>query len=452
MLYIRAERSKESKIPKVTGSALAKAEPRESGGEFFVNNTLALIALIVLIAVIAIGFVLKKNVGLIAMLAAAVLGVAIGQDDSTTIAGFSASTFVMLVGVSLLCTVATGKGTLELMAKKFLRLSGGHVAVAPIIMYLIGFIIAAVGPGCVPALGIVAALSLPLGRSTGYNSVMLAAIGEIGSMAGRFSPITPESVLIRGLAEAQGIMGYETNTLIYATITTIVLSVVIFLVFKGYKVKGAEGRVQEQLSAFTQKQILTLIGFVVMILVCAIFKRNVGLVSLSVAVVLLLVNAADEKTTIKNVPWSTLLMVCGVGTLMSVVSTVGGVELMSNALASIMTPNTAVAIQGLSAGILSWFSSAIGVVWPTMVPTVGAIAEQVGVDPGSLITIMCLTASFAGFSPASTGGSLILAANATDPDFTKEKENKLFIQLFVLSALLLILTGLAGLLGLYSIL
>ena len=122
------------------------------------NNTLALIALIVLIAVIAIGFVLKKNVGLIAMLAAAVLGVAIGQDDSTTIAGFSASTFVMLLGVSLLCTVATGNGTLELMAKKFLRLSGGHVAVAPIIMYLIGFIIAAVGPGCVPALGIVAAL------------------------------------------------------------------------------------------------------------------------------------------------------------------------------------------------------------------------------------------------------------------------------------------------------
>mgnify|MGYP002572327633 CR=1 FL=1 len=417
------------------------------------NNTLALIALIVLIAVIAIGFVLKKNVGLIAMLAAAVLGVAIGQDDSTTIAGFSASTFVMLLGVSLLCTVATGNGTLELMAKKFLRLSGGHVAVAPIIMYLIGFIIAAVGPGCVPALGIVAALEQkPLGRSTGYNSVMLAAIGEIGSMAGRFSPITPESVLIRGLAEAQGITGYETNTLIYATITTIVLSVVIFLVFKGYKVKGAEGRVQEQLSAFTQKQIFTLIGFVVMILVCAIFKRNVGLVSLSVAVVLLLVNAADEKTTIKNVPWSTLLMVCGVGTLMSVVSTVGGVELMSNALASIMTPNTAVAIQGLSAGILSWFSSAIGVVWPTMVPTVGAIAEQVGVDPSSLITIMCLTASFAGFSPASTGGSLILAANATDPDFTKEKENKLFIQLFVLSALLLILTVLAGLLGLYSIL
>ncbi len=99
----------------------------------------------------------------------------------------------------------------------------------------------------------------------------------------------------------------------------------------------------------------------------------------------------NEKATIKAVPWSTLMMVTGVGMLMSIVSAVGGV------------------------------------------------------------TIMCLTASFAGFSPASTGGSLILAANATDPAFTKEKENKMFVQMFALSALLLTLTVSAGLVGLYSV-
>lgn len=113
-----------------------------------------------------------------------------------------------------------------------------------------------------------------------------------------------------------------------------------------------------------------------MIVASAFFKRNVGLISFAVAVVLLLLNVADEKVVIKGVPWSTLLMVTGIGMLMNIVSDVGGVALMSNGLASIMTPKTAVAIQGFSAGILSWFSSAIGVVWPTMVPTVGAIAEQ----------------------------------------------------------------------------
>lgn len=412
------------------------------------SNSIALISLIILIACIAIGFVLKKNVGLIAILAAAIFGSVAGYSDSAIIKGFSSSTFIMLLGVSLLCTIATNNGTLELAAKKFLRLTGGHVLFAPIIMYLIGYIVAAIGPGCVPALGIAAALSLPLGKSTGYNSVMLAAIGQIGSMAGRFSPITPESVLIYNLASEQGITGYQEHTLIYATVTTIILSVIIFLVFKGFQIKEPQSKEKEILSGFTQKQILTLAGFVVMIVASAFFKRNVGLISFAVAVVLLLANVADEKVVIKGVPWSTLLMVTGIGMLMNIVSDVGGVD----RLASIMTPKTAVAIQGLSAGILSWFSSAIGVVWPTMVPTVGSIAAQVGVKPDGLITIMCLTASFAGFSPASTGGSLIMAANATDPDFTKEKENKLFIQMFGLSGLLLFLTVLAGLLGVYNIL
>ena len=38
------------------------------------SNSIALISLIILIACIAIGFVLKKNVGLIAILAAAIFG------------------------------------------------------------------------------------------------------------------------------------------------------------------------------------------------------------------------------------------------------------------------------------------------------------------------------------------------------------------------------------------
>lgn len=241
-------------------------------------------------------------------------------------------------------------------------------------------------------------------------------------------------------------------TLIYATITTIVLSVVIFLVFKGYQVKEPVKGEQERLSAFTQKQILTLIGFLVMIVVSALFKRNVGLVSFTVAVVLMLLNAADEKVVIKGVPWSTLLMVTGIGMLMNIVSSVGGVELMSNGLASIMSPRTAVAIQGL----VRWHPLLVqlrhrrGVAHhgPHRRRYRGASGRQPREPdhhhvPDSLLRRL---------QPASTGGSLILAANATDPDFTKEKENKLFLQLFALSALLLVLTVLGGLLGLYSIL
>ena len=412
---------------------------------------IALVSLIILVLVIFIGFFRKINVGLVAILAVTIFGTFIGEQDSVIIKGFSSSLFIMLLGVSFLCSIGITNGSLELMSKKILKLSGGYAFIAPILIYIIGFGIAAIGPGCVPALGIVAALSLPLGKSTGYDSVMLAIIGEIGSFTGRFSPITPESLLIQKLTEPQGITNYQSIILIYASVTTIILSVIIFIIFKGYKVKTQKME-QNEIPSFNKNQIFTLIGFLIVIIACTFYKRNVGLISFAVGILLILIKAAYEKAVFKAISWSTVLMITGFGMLMDIVILVGGVSLLSDSLAKIMTPHTAVAIQGLTGGIMSWFSSAIGVVWPTLVPTVGSIANSVGVPADSLISILCLTASFAGLSPASTGGGLIMAANATDPDFTKEKENKLFIKLFAISVLMVVLIVIAALFGLYSIL
>ena len=412
---------------------------------------IALVSLIFLVLVIFIGFFRKINVGLEAILAVTIFGAFIGEKDSVIIKGFSSSLFIMLLGVSFLCSIGITNGSLELMSKKILKLSGGYAFIAPILIYIIGFGIAAIGPGCVPALGIVAALSLPLGKSTGYDPVMLAIIGEIGSFTGRFSPITPESLLIQKLTEPQGITNYQSIILIYASVTTIILSVIIFIIFKGYKVKTQKME-QNEIPSFNKNQIFTLIGFLIVIIACTFYKRNVGLISFAVGILLILIKAADEKAVFKAISWSTLLMITGFGMLMDIVILVGGVSLLSDSLAKIMTPHTAVAIQGLTGGIMSWFSSAIGVVWPTLVPTVGNIANSVGVPADSLISILCLTASFAGLSPASTGGGLIMAANATDPDFTKEKENKLFIKLFAISVLMVVFIVIAALFGLYSIL
>ncbi|WP_339063833.1 SLC13 family permease [Fusobacterium polymorphum] len=412
---------------------------------------IALVSLIILVLVIFIGFFRKINVGLVAILAVTIFGAFIGEKDSVIIKGFSSSLFIMLLGVSFLCSIGITNGSLELMSKKILKLSGGYAFIAPILIYIIGFGIAAIGPGCVLALGIVAALSLPLGKSTGYDPVMLAIIGEIGSFTGRFSPITPESLLIQKLTEPQGITNYQSIILIYASVTTIILSVIIFIIFKGYKVKTQKME-QNEIPSFNKNQIFTLIGFLIVIIACTFYKRNVGLISFAVGILLILIKAADEKVVFKAISWSTLLMITGFGMLMDIVILVGGVSLLSDSLAKIMTPHTAVAIQGLTGGIMSWFSSAIGVVWPTLVPTVGSIANSVGVPADSLISILCLTASFAGLSPASTGGGLIMAANATDPDFTKEKENKLFIKLFAISVLMVVLIVIAALFGLYSIL
>ncbi len=183
--YIRAEWIQTQRTPEIRRShgrqPKATAAANHQGGKAYGFGIV--ISLLVLIAVILIGFFRKINVGLLAVLAVTIFGSLIGESDSSIISGFSSSTFVTLLGVSFLCAVGITNGSLELLSKKFLQLSGGHAIVAPILIYIIGYGIAAIGPGCVPALGIVSALSLPLGKSTGYDSVMLAVIGEIGSFA-----------------------------------------------------------------------------------------------------------------------------------------------------------------------------------------------------------------------------------------------------------------------------
>ena len=98
------------------------------------------------------------------------------------------------------------------------------------------------------------------------------------------------------------------------------------------------------------------------------------------------------------------------------------------------------------------FSSALGVVFPTMIPTVGTIVEQVGgnVSGIELITAIGIAASFAGLSPASTGGALILASYVSNTKCGKEEQNRLFLKLFTMSVLAVILVALFSITTLYT--
>ena len=128
-------------------------------------------------------------------------------------------------------------------------------------------------------------------------------------------------------------------------------------------------------------------------------------------------------------------MICGVSVLMAVTKEMGGIELMSNILALMMNPMTASPLIGLTAGIMSWFSSANGVVLPTLIPTVPDIIANIGGNTSSLEMIMAIvgSATVAGISPLSTGGSLILASYTGEAKVSEKEQQSLFVKLFALS-------------------
>lgn len=192
---------------------------------------------------------------------------------------------------------------------------------------------------------------------------------------------------------------------------------------------------------FNAKQIISLLSIVLMLVLLIFVKVNIGVAAFAVAGLLFLFGVADDGKALKSLPWGTIVMVLAVGSLLNIVNKMGGIDLMSNALAKIMSKGTATPFMGISAALLSLVSSALGVVYPTMMPMCADIAAQVGgVNPVALMAAVGAGGSLSGISPLSTGGALAMAALATAlPNRTKEDENKTFVQLFIYAGLAILI-------------
>lgn len=406
------------------------------------------IALVLFLGVIILAFFRKTNVGILALAVGVIAVRVLGMSDKALYGAISTSMFTTLVGITLLFAIVNATGALKLLAQKIVAKSGKRVWLIPIAVYIAGFVVAGIGPGAIPALAIIPALAAPVALTVGYNPIMLALIGECGLMAGRMTPITPEGQLITSVALGAGVENVMPVVLVGQTLVTIVFSIALFFIFKGYKLKEPLNVIDgTSLGKFDTKQIVALLSIVAMLVLIIFVKVNVGLAAFAVAAVLLLFNVANESECIKAIPWSTVIMVLGVGALMSIVDEAGGITLMSNFLASVMTPATATPIMGISAGLMSMVSSALGVVYPTMMPMAVDIAANVGggVDPLALMAAVGAGGSLAGVSPLSTGGALIMAAvGAAKGNMTKEEESKIFVQLLAMGAVGLIITALVA--------
>ena len=168
---------------------------------------LGVVSLILLLVAIVIGFVRNCNAGILCTAFAMLLGIIFKVDAKEILAGFSSSLFIQMVGITYLFAIINGNGTLELLARKMVGLVGKKKQLIPFVMYILGFLICAVGPGAIPSLAIVPVIAIPVAVSAGVNPIMTAIIGDLGVMSGRMSPLTPEAAVVRELMEEQGMKG-----------------------------------------------------------------------------------------------------------------------------------------------------------------------------------------------------------------------------------------------------
>lgn len=414
---------------------------------------LGLLSLILLLVAIVIGFVRNVNVGILSIGFAMILTLLFKDQIAAAdvIGGFGTSLFVQMVGVTYLFAIINGNGTLELLAKKIVNLVPARAI--PFVMFIIGMVLSAAGPGSIPCLAIIPVIAIPISVSAGINPIMTSIIGDMGAMAGRMSPLTPEAAVVRGLMEKQNMTGNTVPIMVCTAVTAVVCCVFVYIYYKGWKVdQTVVTDEKEKLPKFTWQQYLSLAGLVVLAFGVLVLSWNVGLTGFLIGSVLCIIGCGDEKKAVKGIPWNVIIMVLGVGMLMNIVSLSGGVDILVSALESVMNIKTANPIMAILAGIMSFFSSGLGVVFPTLVPICGSLASEIGADGIYLVAMVVIGGTIAGYTPISTTGALIMAGVAQQEDSEKRfPQNKLFVELFAVSVINLVVLAVMAVIGVYGL-
>ncbi|MDY2801425.1 MAG: SLC13 family permease [Fusobacterium mortiferum] len=413
----------------------------------------SIISLVILLITIVIGFVKKINMGVLALGFSLILGYLGKVSASNIIKGFNSSLFLMLVGVSILFGIAQHNGTLNLIVKKLIKLSGKKAWLIPILMYFVIYFIAFLGAGTITGFALAALFGIPMAKELDADPFLLTTMGQLGSIGGGIVPWAPTGIIGLELAKNANITGNLANTMVLNTFLATAFGAIISYIFlKGYKLKAKE--LSSEVLKFNKKQKITLVGILCMVIGVAFFNLNIGLLSILISIILILLKVGTEKEALGSVPWNTILLISGMGILMDLIVKLDGIKLLADILSLFMNEKTVAAILALSSGILSLFSSTSGVVMPTMIPTIPLIVETLGIAgvvPSALLLSAVINGSSpSGMSPLSTGGAFVMATLSENYELTNEEFSSKFKRLFYITMLNMFIVVIFILIGGFS--
>jgi len=413
------------------------------------NMYIEIITLVAIVLAIGLGFYKDINTGMISIAFSLLVGYYLGGLSFNTIISYwPLKLFFVTFGVTLLFSVAKENETLNRFSNLIIYWSGGRKALIPIIFYFLSLFLAAIGPGNISTTALLIPIAMTIAYKANISMVMISGIVILGSIAGGLSPLAPNGIVALALAESQGLGNLGNYVFLNGVLMITLFSILMYFILGGKALFNGKRVDVKKPDSFTRDQKITLVGILVLIIWVIGFGVNVGFASFAIVSVLMWFKVADQQTAIRGVPWSTLLLVSGTAVLISVANELGGIDLLTQMLAGMMNENNAIPLIAILSGVMSLFSSAVGVVMPTLIPTVTNLATELGasVTPKSLVAAIAIGSHITTPSPLSTMGALALAGA---PAAVNKK--KLYRDLFILAFAALAFISLMGWIGLLGI-
>ena len=410
----------------------------------------ALVSILALVILVGISCVNEDlNVGFLGIAFGIIVGgVFAGTPASKVMNAFPLSLFMILVGVTFLFGMAQTNGTMEKLTAYSIRACKDNTALVPIIIYILATFITTIGPGNIASCALMAPVAMAIASKVKMPAFLMTLLVVGACNGAAFSPFAPTGIISNGIiakcAPELGIPADYLNTLAWkihfnSTIAQGFVNIGGFFVMGGLKwireQKGAALDIDElapKPEPFNAAQKTTLLLVAILIILVVVpglpgvkgtlpktitnMLSNVGSISFVLSIVLMLTGYGDSKAAVKVMPWSVIMMVCGVSVLIDVMDKAGGLNFLVEVMASVAGPTTICFWTAFVPAVISAYSSSSGVVMPMFLPMTPGLVELTGGDPIAIISAIDVGSHLVDTSPLSTLGALCIASAGEEED------------------------------------
>jgi len=414
-------------------------------------------ALLILAAAFLIATVRPVHLGALAFAAALAVGTGLaGLGVKDILAGFPVDILLLLLGVTFLFGIARSNGTLDWLIDRSLRAIGNRTTLLPVLFFVLSAGIASLGSPLAAIVLIPVAVSFA-GRNQ-LSPVVLALAATTGGSAGAFAPTSLFGIITAGTAEGGGIDFDGLFLFGVALAINLVLFVASWVLFGKMLVKeSAEAAESEEpptggaatkspeptptpepstesesgpggvatatrttpvvtaaparLSAFQIATVASLVILVVAVIGLAFvgIDMHVGALALGLGVLLTLAFTEETTGAVKQVDWSTILLVGGIATYVGVLNQMGAVKIVADLGIKIQSPLVAAFALCVCGALISAVGSTTALL-AIIIPLALPLVEAGGVPAVGVICALALSSSLVDISPLSTVGATAVAA------------------------------------------
>ncbi|WP_082492830.1 SLC13 family permease [Arthrobacter sp. Leaf69] len=380
-----------------------------------------IIPLVILVVMFVVATKWPLNIGVMGLVASFGVGYFIlGMSDKEILADFPASIVLTIIGVTYFFSMAQRNGSIDIIVQTCVRLVRGKTMLLPWVFFLLAAALTALGTFSPAAVALLAPAALGLAYESRIHPVLMGAFVINGAHAGGFSPLSVAGVLVHDIALKNGFPISQGGLFLASFALNFILSALTIVLFALLgKLRDKHGNEYTGLDTARTgrpggQQIFTLF-LIAAILVCTLgFHMPIGFVALSAGLLLAFVNIKEHKTFIGGVSWSTVLLVAGMITYVSLLQHVGVIDTLAEMALALGAPLLIALVLCYVIGVGSAFASSTALL-TAFIPMAGPLLATSSLSASGTVAALAIAATVVDVSPFSTDGALVVA-NARDND------------------------------------